>query len=383
MGLLNQQGETIKEDVLAFTKSRQRFEFNNIKQKPILSLLRDFSAPVILEYDSALSEEELTNDRAFLMAHDSDPFNRWEAGQQLATQLILDVVKSNDTSSFHNNTLDKFIHGCEQLLTDSKLDNALKAQALVLPAESYLLEQLEVANVDGVYNARNALKLIMAERLNSLFKEKYIELASDSKYRFNAKEAGNRSLRNLSLSYLMAKQDEEAAQIGYEHFIAANNMTDSIAALAQLAHIHSERTQQALNAFEQRWSQDSLVMDKWFIVQAASQHDNVLEQVKKLMKHSCFEFKNPNKVRSLIGTFAGMNLKAFHNVDGSGYHFVMEQILALDKFNPQIASRMIKIFSRWQRYDEVRQNLMKAELERAAKEDLSKDVFEIVTKSLN
>ncbi len=252
-----------------------------------------------------------------------------------------------------------------------------------MPAESYLLEQLEVADVDGVCAARKQLKLIMAQRLHSLFESTYRELASNSDYHFNAQQAGKRSLRNLALSYLMASEDNTAAQLGYEHFSSADNMTDSIAALAQLTHIHSNYTQQALDAFEQRWSQDSLVMDKWFIVQAASQHEHVLDKVKALMQHPCFEFKNPNKVRSLIGTFAGMNLKAFHNPNGEGYQFVMTQILALDKFNPQIASRMMKLFSRWKRYDETRQKLMKAELERAAKEQLSKDVFEIVTKSLN
>ena len=384
MGLLNQQGQSIHEETLPLTEAHQRYEFNNIEEQPVLSLLRDFSAPVILEYDDTISEEMLTRERAFLMAHDTDPFNRWEAGQQLASQLILDMVKDSDEQAeFHQDTLEKFIHGCEQVLTDSKLDNALKAQALVLPAESYLLEQLPVADVDGVYEARKALRLILAKRLQPLFKDKYAKLTSNKSYHFNAKDAGNRSLRNLALSYLMAKYDEDAARLGLEHFNAANNMTDSIAALSQLAHTDSELSQQALDTFEQCWSDDSLVMDKWFIVQAASQHENVLDKVKALMEHRCFEFKNPNKVRSLIGTFAGMNLKAFHHLDGSGYQFVMDQILALDKFNPQIASRMVKIFSRWQRYDDSRQTLMKAELERAAKEELSRDVYEIVTKSLN
>ena len=384
MGLLNQTGQPVLEDTLALTEVRQTFEFNDIEQQPVLSILRDFSAPVILEYDADITEETLSDGRAFLMAYDTDPFNRWEAGQQLASQLILDVVNAgSEQVSFNSSLLDKFIHGCEQLLTDQSLDNALKAQALVLPAESYLLEQLEIADVDAVFNARNALKLLLAERLHSLFETSYGDLKSTSGYRFNAKEAGNRSLRNLSLSYLMAKQDETAAKLGYEHFNTANNMTDSIAALAQLVHIHSDYTQSALDSFEQRWTHDALVMDKWFIVQAASQHEDVLDKVRALMNHSSFELTNPNKVRSLIGTFAGMNLKAFHNQNGQGYQFVMAQILALDKFNPQIASRMIKIFSRWRRYDEVRQKLMKAELVRAEKEELSKDVFEIVTKSLD
>ena len=395
MGLLNQKGEQIREDMLTLTEAQQTFEYTDITEKPVLSLLRDFSAPVILEYPDDLLKETIADERAFLMAYDSDPFNRWEAGQQLAGQLILDALESNQ--DLHNNngqenaqasrqfaasTLDKFIHACEQILTDTSLDNALKAQALVLPSEPYLLEQLEVADVDAVYETRKQLKFIMAERLHTQFKSIYDDLSSTAPYQFNAEEAGKRSLRNLALSYLMAKEDETAAKFGYEHFQSANNMTDSIAALAQLTHIASDYTQQALDAFEQRWSSDALVMDKWFIVQAASQHENVLEKVKSLMTHTCFDLKNPNKVRSLIGSFAGMNLKAFHNKNGSGYQFVMDQILTLDKFNPQIASRLVKIFSRWKRYDETRQNLMKAELERAAKVDLSPDVFEIVTKSL-
>jgi len=384
IGLLDQQGKQILQDTLSLTETHQRFEFSNIEQKPVLSILRDFSAPVILQYSATITPEIMSDERAFLMAYDSDPFNRWEAGQQLAGQLILDVVNANSADAgFNTSVLNKFIHGCEQLLTDTSLDNALKAQALTLPSESYLLEQLEVADIDAVFDTRKQLKLIMSERLHSVFESIYKDLASDADYHFNASEAGKRSLRNLLLSYLMANNDDSAAQLGYEHFSSANNMTDSISALAQLTHIHSAYTRQALDAFEQRWSEDPLVMDKWFIVQAASQHENVLDHVKALLKHPCFDLKNPNKVRSLIGAFAGMNIKAFHNHNGQGYQFVMDQILALDKFNPQIASRMVKGFSRWRRYDEIRQNLMKAELERAAKEDLSPDVFEIVSKSLN
>jgi len=239
-----------------------------------------------------------------------------------------------------------------------------------------------VANVDAVYDARKQLKLIIAERLETQFKAIYDDFSITNEYQFNAEEAGKRSLCNLALSYLMASGDEAAATLGFKHFEAANNMTDSIAALSLLSHIQSEISQQALRIFEQRWNNDALVMDKWFIVQAAAQHDGVLAKVKELMSHPCFDLKNPNKVRSLIGAFAGMNLQAFHNTDGSGYRYVMDQILALDKFNPQIASRMVKQFSRWQRYDKTRQDLMKTELQRAAKEKLSPDMFEIVSKSL-
>ncbi len=384
MGLLNHKGEQILEDMIVLTQEQQTIEYSDIEQKPVLSLLRDFSAPVILEYPAELSAQTIADDRAFLMAYDSDPFNRWEAGQQLAAQLILDVINSSAADSqFDSLILDKFVHGCEQIITDVELDNALKAQALILPSESYLLEQLEIADVDAVFETRQKLKLIIAERLNSQFQLVYTDLTSVSDYQFNSEEAGKRSLRNLALTYLMAKGDESAARTGYQHFADADNMTDSIAALAQLAHIQSDLTQQALDAFEQRWSNDALVMDKWFIVQAAAQHDNVLQKVKALMGHPCFDLNNPNKVRSLIGSFASMNLRGFHNINGEGYQFVMDQILALDKFNPQIASRMVKVFSRWRRYDGRRQNLMKAELERAARDNLSADVFEIVTKSLN
>jgi aminopeptidase N len=393
MGLIGQNGKPILEQTLSFTERQQRFEFENIQEQPVLSILRDFSAPVILEYDAAIAEADITRDRAFLMANDNDPFNRWEAGQQLATQLILDAIARSsdkalsqqaaiDSEIFHLETLEQFIHGCEQVLTDNKLDNALKAQALVLPSESWLLDQLEVADVDTVYQTRDALRLIIAERLQEQFSAIYKALTSTSAYDFNAVDSGKRSLRNLSLSYLMANYDSNAAAKGYQHFSQANNMTDSIAALAQLVHIDSPQTSQALQEFEQRWTDDALVMDKWFIVQATSRHDNVLENVQSLMQHPGFDLQNPNKVRSLIGAFAGMNLKAFHQSNGQGYAFVMDQILTLDKFNPQIASRLVKQFSRWKRYDENRQQLMKAQLERAAKKSLSRDVYEIVTRSL-
>ena len=380
IGLLNQQGEVILEQTLSLTKETQKFEFNEIQEEPILSFLRDFSAPVIVQYSNDKTAESITKDRAFLMAHDTDPFNRWEAGQQLASQLILDAVNSN--AEFNQQNLDKFIYAYKQILNDESLDNALKSQALILPGESYLLEQLDVADVDAVYAKRKQLKLMIFKQLKNHFAAIYQSLEPNETYLFNAKNAGNRSLRNLCLSYLMAEANEAAAELGYAHFTAANNMTDSIAALGLMVHIDSELTLQALSEFEQRWSHDALVMDKWFMVQAAAQHKNALANVQRLMQHPCFDLKNPNKVRSLIGVFAAGNLQAFHATNGEAYQFVMDQILALDKFNPQIAARLIKGFSRWRRYNETRQQLMQAELQRAAKESLSKDSYEIVTKSL-
>ncbi|MBE9526980.1 MAG: aminopeptidase N [Proteobacteria bacterium] len=381
VGLLDRQGNTIIEKTLSLTRESQSFVFENIKEEPILSILRDFSAPVNLEYSSSKSAEAITNDRAFLMAHDTDPFNRWEAGQQLASQLILDAVNSN--ADFNPENLKKFLYAYEQILNDKSLDNALKTQALTLPGESYLLEQLDVADVDAVFASRKQLKLIIYKQLKALFEEKYQELQTNKKYQFNAQDSGNRSLRNICLAYLMAEGDEAASLLGYKHFSTADNMTDSISALGLLAHIDSEYSEKALAEFEQRWSNDPLVMDKWFIVQATAQHDNALEKVKQLMNHPCFDLKNPNKVRSLIGAFASMNLKAYHNSNGLAYQFVMDQILALDKFNPQIAARLVKGFSRWKRYNETRQQLMQTQLQRAVNETLSKDVFEIVSKSLN
>ncbi len=381
VGLLDRQGDTLIEKTLSLTRESQSFVFENINEEPILSILRDFSAPVNLEYSSSKSAEVITNDRAFLMAHDTDPFNRWEAGQQLASQLILDAVNSN--ADFNPENLKKFIYAYEQILNDKSLDNALKTQALTLPGESYLLEQLDVADVDAVYASRKQLKLVIYKQLKALFEEKYQALQTNKKYQFNAQDSGNRSLRNICLAYLMAEGDEAASLLGYKHFSTADNMTDSIAALGLLAHIDSEYSEKALAEFEQRWSNDPLVMDKWFIVQATAQHDNALEKVKQLMNHPCFDLKNPNKVRSLIGAFASMNLKAYHNTNGLAYQFVMDQILALDKFNPQIAARLVKGFSRWKRYNETRQQLMQTQLQRAVNETLSKDVFEIVSKSLN
>ncbi len=381
VGLLDRQGSTVIEKTLSLTRESQSFVFENINEEPILSILRDFSAPVNLEYSSRKSAEVITNDRAFLMAHDTDPFNRWEAGQQLASQLILDAINSN--ANFNPENLKKFIYAYEQILNDESLNNALKTQALTLPGESYLLEQLDVADVDAVYASRKRLKLVIYNQLKSLFEEKYQKLQTNKKYQFNAQDAGNRSLRNICLSYLMAEDDEAASLLGYKHFSTADNMTDSISALGLLAHIDSDYSEKALAEFEQRWSKDPLVMDKWFIVQATAQHNNALEKVKQLMNHPCFDLKNPNKVRSLIGAFASMNLKAYHNTNGLAYQFVMDQILVLDKFNPQIAARLVKGFSRWKRYNETRQQLMQTQLQRAVNETLSKDVFEIVSKSLN
>ncbi len=383
MGLLNSRGEQILEQTLILTESSQKFAFSCIEEKPVLSMLRNFSAPVILESD--LSAAERTENLAFLMANDSDPFNRWEAGQQLAAELILGAVAGYQKAAdlhFDETILQLYIDACQSLLQDQSLDDALKAQAITLPAESWLLDQLDVADVDAVYFIRLRLKQLLAQQLQPLLISLYQALNVAGAYQFNARDAGRRSLRNVILGYLMTELDESAAKLGFTHFTQANNMTDSIAALSQLVHIDGSYSQQALDDFEKRWRDDALVMDKWFSIQAVSQHDNVLTRIQQLMQHPAFEFTNPNKVRSLISAFATMNLRAFHNINGQGYGFIMDQVLALDKFNPQMAARLVKVFSRWKRFDLSRQQLMKAELDRALQAELSRDVYEIVSKSL-
>ncbi len=370
VGLLGPKGEELLAEgtrVLSVTEPEQKFVFENVPAAPVPSLLRGFSAPVNLEYD--YSEAELVH----LMAHDSDPFNRWEAGQRLATRAILE--KGGEPSK-------AFVTACARVLADAASDPAFAAEALMLPSESFLAEQMKMVDPDALHAARNRLRRKLGEALKKDLLAAYEALRVPGPYTPDAESAGKRALRNVALGLLMELDDPAIRKACVAQFERADNMTDAMAALAALANCDCAERTAALDAFYAKWKDDALVIDKWLAVQAASRLPGTLARVKELLAHPAFDIKVPNKVYALIRSF-GANHVRFHAADGAGYAFLADRVLELDKLNPQVAARMARSFDRWKRFDEKRQAHAKRELERIRDaEGLSRDVAEIVTKAL-
>ncbi len=362
--------------VLHVTDSEQVFDFIDVPDRPTPSLLRGFSAPVVLKTD--LSDEDLT----FLMAHDSDAFNRWEAGQTLAARLLLALV--GDAQAGRELALPQsFIRAVEALLDDSARDPAFAAQALALPSESYLGTQMAVIDPDAIHTARDFARKRLGEALRAKWLAGYRDNAGNEPFSVDAAAIGRRALKNLCLAYLMALEDAEAVGLCLGQFHGAHAMTDAIAALGLLSNAQGPERNDALASFYERWKDEPLVVDKWFSVQAMTSHPAALAEVTRLMEHSAFEIRNPNKVYALIGAFTNGNPVRFHAADGAGHRFLADQVLRLDPINPQVAARLIGPFSRLRRYDANRQEMMRQELRRiVAQPGLSPDVFEVATKSL-
>jgi len=350
-----------REQVLSLKQKEEKFSFP-AKQKPVPSLLREFSAPVILNYP--YSEADLLH----LLARDDDAFNRWEAAQRLAATIILD--KGGQPSP-------AFVEGVRSVLRDP--DHAFAAEVLALPVESFLAEQMEVVDPDRLHASRNALRRALASSLKAEFQALYQQLESKSAYSPDPVSMGRRALRNLSLGYL---GEVGESKLAYEQFKRADNMTDSMAALVTLANLDCPEREPALAAFYEKWKDEPLVVDKWLSVQASSRLPTTLERVKQLLKHPAFDLKVPNRVYAVIRTFASNHVR-FHAADGQGYAFLADQVIALNPMNPQVAARMARAFDRWRKFDAGRQAHAKAALERIGDTDkLSKDVAEIVGKAL-
>jgi aminopeptidase N len=276
-----------------------------------------------------------------------------------------------------------FVDAFAQALNDRQADKALLSEVLSLPSESTLGDQMALVDVQAIHAAREWLKQELATRLREDLLQIYRENQQAGGFDIEHASMARRSLKNLALSYLMQLDDPEIHALAMSQFSEADNMTDVMAALGSLVQVDCAQREQALSAFESRWQDDPLVMDKWFAVQAGSTLPGTLERVKALMAHPAFSMRNPNKVRSLIGVFCSANIAGFHAADGSGYRFLTDQVLTLDALNPQVAARMLRIMSRWRRYDPARQALMKGEFERVlAKQDASRDLFEIASKSV-
>ena len=366
--------------VLSVTEAQQSFTFVDIAAQPLPSLLRGFSAPVKLSFP--YDRDQLM----FLMQHDSDGFNRWEAGQQLAVQVLHELLAQHQRGE--QLVLDqRLVSALRSVLEDESLDQAMVAEMLSLPGEAYLTEISEVADVDAIHAAREFARVQLAEALFEPLWKRYQANREQSRVTAYVAEAGHfarRSLQNIALSYLMLTGKPEVLAATLEQYEACDNMTERLTALAVLVNspFDAERSD-ALKAFAEHFKDNALVMDQWFSVQAGSTLPGGLARVQALMQHPAFTLKNPNKVRALIGAFAGQNLVNFHAADGSGYRFLADQVISLNASNPQIASRQLGPLTRWRKYDEQRQALMRGELERIlASGELSSDVFEVVSKSL-
>ncbi|KAL9246699.1 hypothetical protein vseg_020200 [Gypsophila vaccaria] len=372
---LSASGQPIYTTVLRVTKKEEKFVFSDVSERPVPSLLRGFSAPIRLESD-------ITNDELFfLLAHDSDEFNRWEAGQILARKLMLNLVADFQQNK-PLNLNQKFVDGIKSILGDKKLDKEFIEKAVTLPSEVEIMDSMEVEDPDAVHAVRTFIRKQLAFQLKAEFIRTVEENRSSEQYQFDHSNMSRRALKNLALAYLVSLDDPECDELALNEYKTATNMTDQFGALAAISQNPGRIRDEVLSDFYDKWQNDFLVVNKWFGLQATSDISGNVENVKKLLEHPAFDLHNPNKVYSLIGGFCRSPIN-FHAKDGSGYKFLGDVVVQLDSINPQVASRMVSAFSKWKRFDETRQTLAKAQLEKILScNGLSENVFEIASKSL-
>lgn len=365
--------------VLELTEHTQTFSFEGIEHAPVPSLLRDFSAPVVLDYD--YTDDEL----AFLLAHDSDPFNRWEAGQRLMTRRLLALAADGVTldQRYPADSLDQLItDALGKLLIDETLDPAFRDLVLTLPSESMLSEQVEVIDPQAIHQARRALRRFLAHSLRSELQQVYAANEVAGPYSSEPQATGRRALRNNAVSYLAELHDASVQAMVQTQLAGAGNMTDRLAALAAMINNDHPAAAGALRQFYQEFESEALVIDKWFSLQAVS-HATTAGGVRELMQHPAFTIKNPNRARSLLFAFCNNNPAQFHAADGSGYSLWAEQVIVLNEINPQVAARLARALDRWRKYAPRLQAGMRAALEKvAATKALSNDVAEVIGKAL-
>ncbi len=365
--------------VLELTDSDQTFVFTGVTEQPTPSILRDFSAPVILKH--GYSDAELVH----LFSHDSDPVNRWEAGQRLAMSRLL---KLTGQVAGAGNVVDRldlddtFVDAMRKILVDDTLDPSFREQALLLPTESMIADQLDVVDPLAIHLARQFVRADIGARLRTELLAQYDANQTPGEYSPDAESIGKRALKNLALAYLNAAPDEASLALARKQFDGATNMTDRVAALSALVHARAPAAADALQRFYDEFQGEALVVDKWFAMQAAAPTTDVA-RVRELMTHKAFTLRNPNRARSLVSTFCAGNAMGFHAPDGSGYGFWAEQVIALDALNPQVASRLARAMDRWRRYTPDLQAHMKRALQQVAGQaKLSNDVREVVSKAL-
>ena len=384
VGLLGSGGEDLPLDpggtttaVLHVTEAEQEFSFTDIQERPLPSLLRGFSAPVRVLY--GYSDSQLQ----FLMQHDSDEFNRWDASQRLALNAISELQRQFRAGESMREP-EALIQGFEKVLGNTELDPALVAKMLALPSAQELAEQDGEIDAGAIIAARKFTLDALANGLRSNFQARFKQLDTRKPYAPVASDIAERSLKNTCLTYLCATGADEALALARAQFERAENMTDCASALAALVEYGApEAAETYLDAFYSNWQQDTQVVETWFGLQSSSANYGTLARVKKLMDHPAFEVKNPNKVRAVIAGFAARNFTQFHREDGSGFEFLAEQVIALDKINPQIASRLVTPLTRWKKYRAEEGEKMRVAVQRIMDSgELSRDLFEVVSKSL-
>ncbi|MFS0737726.1 aminopeptidase N [Sphingomonas sp. 1P06PA] len=358
------------EQLVMLEQAQGEVLFEGIGERPILSINRDFSAPVVIEADRAAA------DLAFLSRHDDNPFARYEAMQQLMVDTLVQMVASGQDDGG-----DAVVDAVRDTLADAALDPAFIGEAVLLPSEAFIGDQMLVVDPDAIAEAREALRRRLGGELEDQWRAAYAS-AQSNRYEYTPPAKGLRRLRTVALGYLAASGAEDVPALALRQFTDADNMTDRQGALGVLANGTSAERETALAAFYDRYRDNPLVLDKWFTTQALATRGDTIDVVEMLVKHPDFTLNNPNRLRSVVGAFS-VNQRAFHDASGRGYRFLADMVLAVDKLNPQTAAKLVPPLGRWRRFDEARANLMRAELQRiVATPGLSKDVFEQVSKSL-
>ncbi len=363
---LNEAGET--EIVLDIRLEDGFFEFFNIPELPLISVFREFSAPVIVKSDLTMQEQ------AKLMVYETDSFNQWEAGQQLAAQVMLNLINSDELVS--TKEVSALIQAFTDLVGNTSIDKSLLAEMLILPDEDYLAEMCSPVDVHKIHQVREYIKMQIATHLEKQLLQIYESCKDSGPYQITAEAIGKRTLKNCCLAYLTMLQKPVYFELAESQFTQADNMTDQIGSLRAVVHYTNSIKTTLFESFYNQWSDTALVVNKWFGLLASSRADNALDELMQLDKHPAFNLKNPNRARSLLGPLQS-NPKTFHDVSGKGYEFFADKIIQLDSLNPQVASRMVGAFLNWKKLTPELGEKMKQQILRIqAKKDLSNDVAE-------
>jgi aminopeptidase N len=366
-------GQAVDETVIVLDKATTKVRLEGVDRPPVVSALRGFSAPVMLTSDAE------PKDRYVLLAGDPDLFNRWEAGQELARELILRRAQGQPDDVGE----ERFAEAMGRTLADQAADPAFKALMLSLPSEPDLALAHQPADPAAIHEAREALRLRLAVHLEDDLRRLHAGLQEAGEFSPEAAAAGRRALRNAALELLAANPRAETAELAHGHYHGAGNMTDAMGGLSALMLIGGAEFETALEDFYAKWKSEPLVVDKWFALQARAPDEGALGRVLGLTAHPAFDAKNPNRLRALVSSFANFNPVRFHDPSGAGYRFLADQILAVDRYNPNIAARLVDALGGWRRYTPELGGLMQAQLQRIARaEPLSKNVFELVTRAL-
>ncbi|NNC99060.1 MAG: aminopeptidase N, partial [Gammaproteobacteria bacterium] len=375
VALFDKEGSLIDAKTIVIDKNEQSFDFGDLVSCPVVSLLRDFSAPVKVEF------AQTDADLAHLIRHDDNGLTRWEAMQRLSLNLMLPVVRDSalalDATAFQH-----LLNALQALLDDPPADKAILAEMLTLPPASYVAQHCKPVDPQRVMDVRQETLKKLAGELHQKLLAVYQNNNSSQEFSLSADAMSERSLKNTALEILTATGEQQYLQLACNQYYTAGNMTDRLAAFGALLHSSYDNKEEIIADFYNQWQTDTLVLDKWFAVQATTPEDAVLDSVMALMNHAAFSINNPNKVRSLIGAFT-TNMRAFHRVDGAGYEMLTDIIVKLNTINPQIGARLSTTFSNWRDYDEPYSSNMRAQLQRLdAVADLSPDIREIVSKAL-